>query len=429
MKRTLFRSAGVAVATVALIASGLAPSAHADETHHVELVPVEMSIERYVVGGIVDFVFEDAIVELAGPSGFLPSAGLDPLRARNFRDVPTSHQFHREIQWLANQGISMGWVMGAGNYQFRPGANVERQAMAAFLYRGIDGSGQFGAPSRNTFNDIPRTDQMFRYIEWLTHNNITGGWPDNTFRAAQPVERQAMAAFLYRGACEPVFRQPDPRRATRDEPSPFISATFNDVRVTDRFAPEIEWLASTNITTGWTVGNRVEFRPGASVERQAMAAFLFRANSQGLLDPPAHCIRNAPNLPNGGSGGILTVLNQINHQRVAAGRSVLQADAAVSRIAQDHARAMHNANAVSLIPNNRLPAVSSGWQFGNAHAWQECTGFFGTNCTLVPNSGNAGQLVGYSWRNENWNVTATHAGVGVYCGRNGCFSSVVLFTP
>lgn len=53
------------------------------------------------------------------------------LASHQFSDVPTSHRFHDDIDWLADYGIAAGY--GDGTY--RPTQAVTRQAMAAFLHR------------------------------------------------------------------------------------------------------------------------------------------------------------------------------------------------------------------------------------------------------------------------------------------------------
>jgi len=108
----------------------------------------------------------------------------------------------------------------------------------------------------------------------LADTGITTGWRVGNhmgFRPGANVERQAMAAFLFRAAGEPVFTPP-----TR--------ATFRDVPVGASFFLEIEWLFSTGITTGWEYEGYRLFRPGNNVERQAMAAFLYRAFNNDHLD-------------------------------------------------------------------------------------------------------------------------------------------------
>ncbi len=54
----------------------------------------------------------------------------------SFTDVLSDHPFYEEIELLAASGISTGWEKDDG-YEFRPGQDVTRMAMAAFLVRGL----------------------------------------------------------------------------------------------------------------------------------------------------------------------------------------------------------------------------------------------------------------------------------------------------
>ncbi|HCX85640.1 MAG TPA: metallophosphoesterase [Micrococcales bacterium] len=72
-----------------------------------------------------------------------------------------------------------------------------------------------------------------------------------------------MAAFLYRSAGSPRFTPPSM--------SPFV-----DVPVGSRFYKEISWLYAFEISTGSPGSLGTEYRPLTSVNRDAMAAFLFR---------------------------------------------------------------------------------------------------------------------------------------------------------
>lgn len=112
------------------------------------------------------------------------------------------------------------------------------------------------------FTDVPPGHAFFDEISWLGQTGITTGYVDGSFRPTGPVDRQAMAAFLYRLAGEP------------DGGDPVCSvAPFPDVAVDATFCGEIAWLAMRGITTGYTDGT---FRPLEVVARQAMAAFLYR---------------------------------------------------------------------------------------------------------------------------------------------------------
>jgi len=175
--------------------------------------------------------------------------------APTFSDVAAGHPFYEEITWLAEQGVTTGFPDGT----FRGLAPIERQAMAAFLYR-YAGEPAFTPPAVSPFDDVRPSDPFYKEITWLAAEGVTTGFADGTFRPAAPIERQAMAAFLYRFAAEPEFTPP-------------AVSPFDDVRPSDPFYKEITWLAAEGVTTGFPDGT---FRSRAAIERQAMAAFLFR---------------------------------------------------------------------------------------------------------------------------------------------------------
>ncbi|MET3165383.1 UNVERIFIED_ORG: hypothetical protein ABIB19_003817 [Arthrobacter sp. UYEF10] len=52
-----------------------------------------------------------------------------------FADIATNQQFYKEMAWLSEQGISTGWAEANGTRTYRALQPVNRDAMAAFLYR------------------------------------------------------------------------------------------------------------------------------------------------------------------------------------------------------------------------------------------------------------------------------------------------------
>ncbi len=181
-----------------------------------------------------------------------------------FLDVSPNTQFVREISWLADRGISTGWQENGGSV-YRPVTPVARNAMAAFLYR-LKGSPSYTPPAVSPFTDVRTTDQFYKEISWLKAQNISTGWDAGDgkfeFRPLQPVARDAMAAFLFRFA----------------EVSSYTPRTqaFSDVPPNRQFYREISWLAERGISTGYVQGGGRVFDPAASVNRDAMAAFMFR---------------------------------------------------------------------------------------------------------------------------------------------------------
>lgn len=187
-----------------------------------------------------------------------------------FTDVPADYSFLKEISWMASKGITTGYAGDCGTKSFNPWGNVGRDAMAAFLYR-YAGSPAVALPATSPFIDVSPSHPFYKEIVWLSTQGITKGWstPAGTeFRPSQPIARDAMAAFLYRFAGSPEFPPP-------------TTSPFQDVPTDHPFYKEITWLASTGITTGWTVPGGKEYRPNSNIARDAMAAFLYRYHNLG----------------------------------------------------------------------------------------------------------------------------------------------------
>ncbi|GAA2726156.1 carboxypeptidase regulatory-like domain-containing protein [Cellulomonas aerilata] len=122
-----------------------------------------------------------------------------------FVDVQAGAPFYREISWLAAQGISKGTDVGGGRFEFRPAESVTREAMAAFLYR-AKGRPVFTEPAVSPFADVVAGATFSKEIAWLRAAAISQGTQVGStleFRPAEPVRREAMAAFLFR-AYEPA---------------------------------------------------------------------------------------------------------------------------------------------------------------------------------------------------------------------------------
>lgn len=153
------------------------------------------------------------------------------------------------------------------------------------------------------FLDITVHHQFCTEVTWLAGSGITTGFTDGTFRPVTPVTRGSMAAFLHRMAGSPT--------------PPAEAAGFPDVPESHPFHDAIAWMVSEGITTGYSDGT---YRPGETVRRQSMAAFLYRyvgspdpsewANEQPFSDVPlAHpfhdpigwlsLVRISPGYPDG----------------------------------------------------------------------------------------------------------------------------------
>lgn len=190
-----------------------------------------------------------------------------------FNDVPPFAQFSTEIGWMASTGISTGWTEADGTKTFRPLSPVNRDAMAAFMYR-LAGKPAFTAPAVSPFADVPVGAQFYKEISWLAAQGISTGWDEpngiKTYRPLSSVNRDAMSAFMYRLAKKPTFIPP-------------AASPFSDVPASSQFYKEITWLAAQGISTGWTeAGGTKTYRPLQPVNRDAMAAFMYRYNNHAI---------------------------------------------------------------------------------------------------------------------------------------------------
>ncbi|NHW47369.1 S-layer protein [Paenarthrobacter sp. MSM-2-10-13] len=203
----------------------------------------------------------DSVAQNNGPS--FPAPATSP-----FADVSTSQQFYAEMAWLAGAGVSTGWSEANGSKTYRALQAVNRDAMAAFMYR-LSGSPGFVPPAESPFADVSTSQQFYKEMAWLASKGISTGWTEadgftKTYRALQPVNRDAMAAFLYRLAGSPDYTPP-------------AVSPFADVSTSQQFYKEMAWLASSGISTGWTEANGSKtYRALQAVNRDAMAAFMYR---------------------------------------------------------------------------------------------------------------------------------------------------------
>lgn len=117
-----------------------------------------------------------------------------------FADVPADSLFYTAIEWMADRGISTGTSQPMGKPLFKPSDPVSRQAMAIFLARYAGAT--LTPPTVQSFADVPIAASSAAAIAWMATTGISTGTAQPSglplYKPADPVSRQAMAAFLYR---------------------------------------------------------------------------------------------------------------------------------------------------------------------------------------------------------------------------------------
>ncbi len=144
---------------------------------------------------------------------------------------------HARTGWIAQYNTAL-------DYEF-PQYNGTRawQYTSQAAVPGIEGYVDMNVFDRQMYRDVTFRTPHYDDVMWLSQYGISTGWSDGTFRGADTVKRQDMAAFLR----DVTFRTPH----------------YDDVM----------WLSQYGISTGWSDGT---FRGADTVKRQDMAAFLRR---------------------------------------------------------------------------------------------------------------------------------------------------------
>jgi hypothetical protein len=123
-----------------------------------------------------------------------------------------------------------------------------------------------------SFGDVPTSNLFYAFIENVLHNGVTGGCATPGFYCpGSTTLRQQMAVFLLKASLGPCYIPPP------------ATGGFDDVPVSNSFAPWIEDLAGRGITTGCGPQLYCPFQP---VTRKQMAVFLLKTLLGSSYLPP-----------------------------------------------------------------------------------------------------------------------------------------------
>ncbi|MFC7401161.1 tannase/feruloyl esterase family alpha/beta hydrolase [Citricoccus sp. GCM10030269] len=170
-----------------------------------------------------------------------------------FSDNEPGSAYFAPVQWMANNGISVGYADGT----FKKNRDVSRGETTAFLHRYVQP--EFSVPQDSPFSDVNPGGAYFTPITWASAEQITAGYADGTFKPSRAVSRGEFAAFLYR------LESP---QHTAPAESP-----FGDLSVGGANYDAITWLASQGITVGDTQG---DFHQSDEITRAEISAFMQR---------------------------------------------------------------------------------------------------------------------------------------------------------
>lgn len=130
-----------------------------------------------------------------------------------------------------------------------------------------------------SFTDVMLSDRFASSIQWMFDKKISTGslQPDKSVMYGPKVDvsREAVAAFFFR-AYAPAGYKPGGKG----------KLPFTDVTTTHKFYPEIYWMWERGITTGTKQADgTVKYLPGDALTREAVSAFLYRAEAASFTPP------------------------------------------------------------------------------------------------------------------------------------------------
>jgi SpoIID/LytB domain protein len=181
----------------------------------------------------------------------------------DFTDAPAGSPFYDDIIWMGCTGITVGYADGT----FKPGKQVTRGEIAAFLYRQVDPDAV--VDQKRDFSDVNPGGANFKAISWLVDRGATVGRADGTFGPNDPVTRGELAAFLFRLA-DASFTAPS-------------SSPFTDLGPRSANYRAITWAAARGVTAGFADGS---FKQQRNITRGQASAFLHQADTQLVANRP-----------------------------------------------------------------------------------------------------------------------------------------------
>jgi hypothetical protein len=110
----------------------------------------------------------------------------------SFDDVRTTSWYYDAVEYVNGQGL----ITGTGTRQFSPGANISRAMMATVLWRMAGKPAAAGTAAG--FSDVASGSWYSEAVAWAQSTGVVTGYSDGTFNPTGDINREQMAAMLYR---------------------------------------------------------------------------------------------------------------------------------------------------------------------------------------------------------------------------------------
>lgn len=173
--------------------------------------------------------------------------------ASTFSDVPDDHSYSAAINYLAEQGIVIGYT----DSTFKPDQSINRAEWLKMLSVGL--SLQIDSTTVTNFPDVPEESWFAQYVRTASSHDIVSGYPDGFFRPEQTVNHvESLKMLLLAG--DITVTQP-------------IENPTLDVSADAWFAPYVATALEKNIIE---VGVSANIEPEKEMTRGETALLLYR---------------------------------------------------------------------------------------------------------------------------------------------------------
>ena len=178
----------------------------------------------------------------------------DYLKSGEFTDVDENTWYYPYVQIVS----ALGLMAGTSETEFSPNQTTTRAMMVAVLYRLSEDGGSYD----NQFTDVPSGTWYSNAVGWAEASQIVAGYTDGTFRPNQLINREEMAAILYRYA----------RFEKQDVTDRASLNGFKDAGSISAYAVEsMQWVVACDIICGNPDGT---LQPKANATRAQLAKIL-----------------------------------------------------------------------------------------------------------------------------------------------------------
>ncbi|MBU0668193.1 S-layer homology domain-containing protein, partial [Patescibacteria group bacterium] len=170
-----------------------------------------------------------------------------------FNDVDTNASYYDAVSFLKENGVITGYPDGS----FRPEAVVSRVESLKFILSGINS--ELISAKKLPFPDTAAKEWYSDYVVTAYNRAIVGGYPDNTFKPANTVNRAEFLKMLLNAMEINVDKS-----VSRD--------VYSDVPRDAWFAPYVQYAKDKNLISH----SGGSFKPNEGMTRSEVADLIYR---------------------------------------------------------------------------------------------------------------------------------------------------------